>query len=431
MPSFAHPNLFRFAILFAACVLILPGLSNIETLVFDETHYVPAARSLLSLTENRNPEHPLFAKEVIALGIWIFGDNAMGWRLPGALLSILGVLACFEIAFRVFRSPTLAALTALLILFNIMYVVQARTAMLDTITWPLFAMSVAGLLIATDLKSSKGLTAALLILSGILLGLATAAKWTAGIYAVFALIFLFGQRLQATLKARRPLLDVLFGRGFPTLSNLSFLVVGALFGVPSLLAYAATFIPAYHLEQDPLTSLFDLFTFHVHMIELQTMPLAENTYESDWWSWPLMLEPIWYEFLDTPDEKHRAILYLGNPVIYWGGLLALVACLVESLRRQIALPFRIAFVFLMSWLAFAIIPKQIGFLFYYHGSAIIMCFVVTACVSLVPKGKLRRGAYWSVLTASAIAYLYFLPVVYATKMPQHQWLNYIWLDSWS
>ena len=430
MNSIAHPNLFRLGVLIVSCILILPGLASIDTLVFDETHYVPAARDLLDLTRNKNPEHPLFAKELIALGIWLFGDNATGWRLPGAVISILGVLACFEISFRIFRSISLASLTALLILFNIMFVVQSRTAMLDTISWPLFALSVAGLVIANDVKKLKLLTALILILSGICLGLATASKWTAGIYAVFALVFLFGQRALTTLTAGRPIQDTVIGRQFATLPGFSFLTAALLFGIPSLFAYALTFAPMFFIEQDPLTSLSDLFRFHGRMIELQTLPLADNSYESDWWSWPLMLEPIWYEFKTTEDETHRAVLYLGNPIIYWGGLFALLICLVESLRRQRALPFRVSLAFLVSWLAFAIIPKQIGFLFYFHGSAVIMCFVVTACISVVTNDKLRNITYWGCIGASATTFLYFLPVIYALEMPTDQWLDYIWLDSW-
>ncbi|MEI9928571.1 MAG: hypothetical protein WDN44_13830 [Sphingomonas sp.] len=41
----------------------------------------PAAQTLLSLGGPRNTEHPLVGKELIALGIALFGDNPFGWRL--------------------------------------------------------------------------------------------------------------------------------------------------------------------------------------------------------------------------------------------------------------------------------------------------------------------------------------------------------------
>ena len=52
---------------------------------FDEVHYLPAARAVLALSYPANPEHPPLAKELIAVGIAVFGDRPLGWRLPSAL----------------------------------------------------------------------------------------------------------------------------------------------------------------------------------------------------------------------------------------------------------------------------------------------------------------------------------------------------------
>ena len=51
---------------------------------FDEIHYLPAARELLERGLYINREHPLFAKQLIALGIALFGDNPLGWRIFSA-----------------------------------------------------------------------------------------------------------------------------------------------------------------------------------------------------------------------------------------------------------------------------------------------------------------------------------------------------------
>ena len=54
----------------------LLNLARPAKLVFDEVHYVRAARILRSLAAPFNTEHPLFAKTIIAAGISVFGDNA-------------------------------------------------------------------------------------------------------------------------------------------------------------------------------------------------------------------------------------------------------------------------------------------------------------------------------------------------------------------
>ena len=55
-------------------------LTTPRTLMFDEIHYVPAARTLLALSHPVNVEHPLLGKALIATGIALFSDTALGWR---------------------------------------------------------------------------------------------------------------------------------------------------------------------------------------------------------------------------------------------------------------------------------------------------------------------------------------------------------------
>src|SRR3954454_18731837 len=71
-----------------AHVALLLGLSTPEKFVFDEFHYVPAARQMLQPVLPQpmlNPMHPPLAKQFIALSIRALGDNAFGWRYPGVL----------------------------------------------------------------------------------------------------------------------------------------------------------------------------------------------------------------------------------------------------------------------------------------------------------------------------------------------------------
>ena len=83
------------ALALAFWLACLPHLTAVPHAYFDEVHYLPAARELLALDEFTNREHPLLGKELIALGIALFGDNPVGWRL---LPTLLGTLALFGAA---------------------------------------------------------------------------------------------------------------------------------------------------------------------------------------------------------------------------------------------------------------------------------------------------------------------------------------------
>ena len=63
--------------------------------VFDEKHYVPQAWQMLrngGYEDNYGYElvvHPPLAKQLIAIGEWLFGYNGWGWRIVPALAGTL------------------------------------------------------------------------------------------------------------------------------------------------------------------------------------------------------------------------------------------------------------------------------------------------------------------------------------------------------
>ena len=60
---------------------------------FDEIHYLPAARAILDLSHPANPEHPPLGKEILALGIALFGDRPLGWRIMSASVPAVRAIA--------------------------------------------------------------------------------------------------------------------------------------------------------------------------------------------------------------------------------------------------------------------------------------------------------------------------------------------------
>ena len=98
------------------------------------------------------------------------------------------------------------------------------------------------------------------------------------------------------------------------------------------------------------------------MFRQQTQVLAPHTYQSDWWSWPLLLCPIWYLY-EPVDGAQRGVLLVGNPVVMWGGLVAVAACLWASLRDRDARLGGAAMLWIGSYAVWAIIPKSLGFFY--------------------------------------------------------------------
>src|SRR5580700_10088232 len=133
-------------IFFAAHFALLVGVTTPEKFVFDEVHYVPAARQMLEPVLPQpilNPMHPPLAKQLIALSIRTFGDGPLGWRYPGVLFGALAVVAIYLCALALFAAQGPAIASALLAFFNQMLFVQSRIAMLDifALTFGLFGIA--------------------------------------------------------------------------------------------------------------------------------------------------------------------------------------------------------------------------------------------------------------------------------------------------
>jgi predicted membrane-bound dolichyl-phosphate-mannose-protein mannosyltransferase len=104
--------------------------------ILDEGYYVPEALRFLHGQPLTLPQHPPLGKWLIALGIFIFGNNPGGWRAFSILFGIIGIfifyLICKKLTVKWPRSITFVPLlgTFLLATENLTFV-MGHVAMLD------------------------------------------------------------------------------------------------------------------------------------------------------------------------------------------------------------------------------------------------------------------------------------------------------------
>lgn len=368
-------------------------------LVFDEVHYVPAARALLSLSGPVNIEHPLFGKELIAFGIAIFGDNPIGWRALSTLAGTATVLAVYAIALGLTGRGRPALFAGVLALTGNTVFVQARIAMLDGFMAAQLAGGLACLLWAVrgDFSWRRWLAGA------VLLGLAVATKWTAAPYLMFASAGL-----------------ALLGRG-DTVRRV------AVLGAVSVATYFATFLPAFFYNTNAMT-LTQLIPFQLEMYARQTQVLPPHTYQSSWWSWPLMERPIWY-FWEPSDGAQRGILMVANPALAWGGLIAVAACLWiawgDKSKRLLAAPA----LWLGSLAMWAAVPKSLGFFYYYYPSTVWLAVVIAVTLDRIGETSKRHLDEYAGGLAIGL-FTYFWPVLSAAATTTGAFHHWTWFESW-
>jgi dolichyl-phosphate-mannose--protein O-mannosyl transferase len=422
VPKVSRSALIAVAIFLAAHLALLVGLATPEKFVFDEVHYVPAARQMLGSAPSQpmlNPMHPPLAKELIATSIAAFGDNAFGWRYPAALFGALAIVAIYLCGLALFGSQGAAIAAALIAAFNQMLYVQARIAMLD-----IFALGLGLLAIAAFMHGfRRERPQALFALAGALFGLAAACKWS-GLFPLGACIVIVAlvRLMQGwhTLFADAKPDDWYQPDAWPTFRAHHAVLCFAL--LPAV-TYLAAFVPLYGL------SLPDLIEAQRRIFaDNTTTAIAGHTYMSSWPSWPLLARPVWFLFDKTTDDNVAAIVFLGNPLVLWPALLALIVVLRDFIlaRRWDAL--LIAAFYFGPWLAWALLPRTLGFIYYYLPAATAASL---ALVYALRREGLPRWLLWAYVGIAAIGFAVMLPISAAFIGTSMQAFNRLMLfQSW-
>jgi dolichyl-phosphate-mannose--protein O-mannosyl transferase len=380
-------------------LLFAVHLGQPNKMMFDETHYVPAARTIFGLLHPANEEHPLLAKWLIGLSMAIFGDNPAGWRALSTLAGVATMLSIYAIALKLFGEVRTSATAALLAMINQMLFIQARIAMLEVFAGAFLFMAIALLVWGRDRRSRGWIVGA-----GICLGLSVGCKWSALPLA--------------------PLLGLGVLTAWPTHRWRAAII----FGLVAAAAYVATFAPALFFAERPL-KLDDILLLHRQMLDLQTNPLPYHTYQSTPWQWPLITRPIWYLY-EKVEGVQRGVLLLGNPAVMWGGLIALAFCLWDGVKdRQPAL-LALSSLYIVAMGAWIVIPKKIGFYYYYYFPGLILPLLIAA----VFHHSYRKEERWlpaAFLLLSFGLFVYFYPIISAEALPNDRaFEHWMWLSTW-
>ena len=408
----------------AAFALAFLGLSLVRlttpsTPYFDEVHYLPAARALLDLSHLANPEHPPLGKELIALGIAVFGDRPMGWRIVPALMGAIGLFAAMRALWfaTLSRFATLAFGVLLATAFPLF--VQARIAMLDGMMAGF--VLVAAWMCAGAVREHETARRRLAI-AGAALGCAMATKWNAVPLALLPGLAFLGVRARHAgwrlLTATREL----------PVRGTSLVEAAVWLGLLPLAVYALTFAPHAFIEQGAVGpgGLIDL---HRRMLALQEQVVERHTYQSVWYDWVGNRRAIWYLY-EPVDGAQRGVMLVGNPLTMLLGVPALAWCAWAGAVRRKWTELAVATLYAASLGLWIVAAKPVQF--YYH-YLLPSCFLMAA-LALALDALWKRGLRWApllVLAGSAALFAFFWPILTAAPLAgPDAFERWTWLASW-
>jgi len=189
----------------------------------------------------------------------------------------------------------------------------------------------------------------------------------------------------------------------------------------------------------------DVLTFHSHFLDC-----SSHTYQSDPMGWLLLNKPVGVaadtgiqpgeDGCEAPQGSDclRQVLLLGNPVIWWGGVLALVFSTVMWVGAR-DWRYGVAVVgTLTTWLPWELYDERPIFLFYAVLTLPFLVLALTLTLGRVighgSEPTVRRTvgvvAAGSFVVLALVSFAWFYPVYTNELLTKSEWLNRIWFSRW-
>jgi hypothetical protein len=348
------------------------------------------------------------------------GRLAFSWRLPGVVAAALLAFVLVLLARRLFAARIVAILVGIAVILDGSMFAQARIGMND-IYVALFI--VAGWYFIVAAHRPRLSARADLLIAGVLLGLGAASKWA----AFYTLAGVFLASLAVTVYAYergRPgtggPLDLLAGKG----KNAALLFVS--FAIIPVGIYLASYLHWFGGPTAPYG--WDLVELTKQMYWYHSGLTSPHPAASPWWSWPLVLKPVYWYFGQSDGGNNAYIYDAGNIVLFWGALVATVWCAIAAIRaRSVTLGF-VVFAMLVQYVAWIPISRV---LFFYHFFTALPFYLLALACGLAYLWE--TGRMWRVvgyLSLAAGAFIYFYPFVSGQPVPGSQAAMFFILPTW-
>jgi dolichyl-phosphate-mannose--protein O-mannosyl transferase len=439
------------AVVFLAAILRLTNLQSPNTLVFDEVYYVRDAWTMLNLgyegqwpdgvdfvegggegftTEGEFIAHPPLGKWLIAIGLAIFGPvNPFGWRLITALSGIFVVLLTMLIARRIFASLATATLSGFIVAIDGIAITMSRTALLDG----MLAMFILAALLALLRHLDSPKTGIWLVVAGVLLGAATAVKWS-GLYAVAAFgIWVVASEAWRSYR-KSPGRSLARSMAFPAIR--SAVLVLPFVAITYLASWSGWFFSegGYDRNSSETGGVFgafeSLWKYHQAMYGYNIGLVTPHSYQANPFGWLLMIRPTAF-FYDASigNDLTQYITSVANPLTWWLGVIALGFVFWFALKRfywpGTVILAGVAATYI-PWLFFS---HRTVFQFYTVSLEPFLALALAFGLTLLyrnRRGSISRG----LVVAAAAVSAFFMPVWLGLPVPIWFAALHYWFVTW-
>ena len=399
---------------------------------FDEIYHARTAWEHLRGMWPYEISHPPLGKEILSLGILLFGMTPFGWRFMGTLFGAAMLPLMYWFARKLYGGKTVPACCAALLATDFMHFAQTRIATIDTYGVFFILLMYGFMYDYLQTRSRKALA-----LSGVFFGLGAASKWTC-LYAGAGLgvLWLADWIRQARAAApegkalgEKPA-DAQPGRAF--LQNVGWCLIFFV-AVPALIYYlsyipygAARGAAPFSLDYTKIVWNNQVFMFTYHKGVNATHP-----YSSRWYQWMLDIRPILYYLKRFDDGRRSSFGAWLNPLLCWAGLLSLFVLLYMALVRRDRKAGFLLWGYLAQLLPWVLITRT-TFEYHYFPSSVFLVLALGYVFALMRDcEKDWKWRVYGLCGLSAALFVLFYPAISGLPVNSETATKFLkWLPTW-
>jgi len=350
--------------------------------------------------------HPLLAELPHSIGLLLFGDTPLGWRLAPWISGIVFCWAGAYVGYLLSNRRITGVLVALLISLDTAYFVYGRTGLPDMFLLSQVALSIVFFLLSARTRGKKALFAA--ILSGVFIGNVISTKWLglAILGVIWSSILIFGF-VRLAQKRGRPLKTSLL------LPRINKLLYPILFLALPLLIYFLWLIPMVGWQGTMTATWAKIIWWHQSVWNYNTTLTATHPYSSTWWQWPLVIRPVLFYWQQTNGGR-EIINATGNVFLWWSTFVVLIGALLSLFRKFRPVLLWLVVSSLGFWLPWGVISR-IAFNYHYFEALFFEILIMALLLTKLIRSKDYR--------AYAIAYIVLLFIGFIALYPSITGIN--------
>lgn len=240
-----------------------------------------------------------------------------------------------------------------------------------------------------------------LILSGLFFALSICVKWTGFLAGLALALIYFTDFFKEKQSLKRTLLQ----------GTLFFVVLPLIIYTGIYLIYPNNQVAYTNNPKQIIVQTEKMYKYH------STLE-SDHYFSSPWYSWPISYKPVWYYEKEYSPVTKGTISTIGNIVIWWAGIIALLASLYIFIKKKDKNIYLLLISILSLWLPYIFIGR-VMFLYHYFPVLPFLMLMVTAILKYLEEKTNSLYIVPIYISLAVIFFIIYYPVISGLPVSKH------------